>query len=130
MDSTNLESRNPFSDSCSLQRIDITVVSRRRILCVYSPPICSNHCNEHICQLLSHCSRNMTNVIIIGDFNLPLIDWSNNVSPITRQYNLPIIELAMWLARMYVSHVLDRKLLERLMSPSPKSQVMFAQAFS
>ena len=25
---------------------------------------------------------------------------------------------------MYVSHVLDRKLLERLMSPSPKSQVM------
>ena len=30
----------------------------------------------------------------------------------------------------YVSHVLDRKLLERLMSPSPKSQVMFAPAFS
>ena len=26
--------------------------------------------------------------------------------------------------------VLDRKLLERLMSPSPKSQVMFASAFS
>ena len=31
---------------------------------------------------------------------------------------------------MYVSHVLDRKLLERLMSPSPKSQVMFTPAFS
>ena len=31
---------------------------------------------------------------------------------------------------MYVSHVLDRKLLERLMAPSPKSQVMFASAFS
>ena len=31
---------------------------------------------------------------------------------------------------MYVSHVLDRKLLELLMSPSPKSQVMFASAFS
>ncbi len=31
---------------------------------------------------------------------------------------------------MYVLHVLDRKLLERLMSPSPKSQVMFAPAFS
>ena len=27
---------------------------------------------------------------------------------------------------VYVSHVLDRKLLEWLMSPSPKSQVMFA----
>ena len=38
---------------------------------------------------------------------------------------LTIIELA-----MYVSHVLDRKLLERLMSPSPESQVMFASAFS
>ena len=33
---------------------------------------------------------------------------------------LPIIELAMYVC-MYVSHVLDRKLLERLMSPSPKS---------
>ena len=42
---------------------------------------------------------------------------------------LPIIELAMYVC-MYVSHVLDRKLLERLMSPSPKSQVMFAPAFS
>ena len=40
-----------------------------------------------MCQLISHCSRNMTNVIILGDFNLPLIDWSNNVSPITQQYN-------------------------------------------
>ena len=39
--------------------------------------------------------------------------------------HLTIIELA-----MYVSHVLDRKLLERLMSPSPKSQVMFGSAFS
>ena len=39
--------------------------------------------------------------------------------------NLTIIELA-----MYVSHVLDRKLLERLMSLSPKAQVMFESAFS
>ena len=31
---------------------------------------------------------------------------------------------------VYVSRVLDRKLLERLMSLSPKSQVMFAPAFS
>ena len=31
-------------------------------------------------------------------------------------HNLPIIELAMWLARMYVSHVLDRELLERLIT--------------
>ena len=43
--------------------------------------------------------------------------------------HLPIIELAMYVC-VYVSHVLDRKLLERLMSPSPKSQVMFASAFS
>ena len=39
--------------------------------------------------------------------------------------NLTIIELAMYVC-MYVSHVLNRKLLERLMSPSLKSQVMFA----
>ena len=29
----------------------------------------------------------MTNVIILGDFNLPLIDWTNNASPVTQQYN-------------------------------------------
>ena len=44
-------------------------------------------------------------------------------------WHLPIIELAMCVC-MYVSHVLDRKLLERLMLPSPKSQVMFASALS
>ena len=67
--------------------IELTVASRQRILCVYRPPNCSNYYNENMCQLISHCSRNMTNVIILGDFNLPLIDWSNNVSPITQQYN-------------------------------------------
>ena len=43
------------------------------------------------------------------------------VSPSIR--HLPIIELAMWRVCMYVSHVLDRKLLERLMSPSPKRRL-------
>ena len=47
---------------------------------------------------------------------------------IVKWCNLTIIELAMYVC-MYVSHVLDRKLLERLMSPSPKSQAMFASAF-
>ena len=67
--------------------IELTVASRQRILCEYRPPNCSNHYNENMCELISHCSRNVTNVIILGDFNLPLIDWSNNVSPITQQYN-------------------------------------------
>ena len=67
--------------------IELTVASRERILCVYRPPNCSNHYNENMCEMISYCSRNMTNVIILGDFNLPLIDWSNNVSPITQQYN-------------------------------------------
>ena len=44
--------------------IELTVASRQRILCVYRPPICSNNYNEHMCQLISHCSRNMANVII------------------------------------------------------------------
>ena len=35
-----------------------------------------------------------------------------------------------WVGRRSRLYVLDRKLLERLMSPSPKSQVMFASAFS
>ncbi len=46
---------------------------------------------------------------------------------------LPIIELAMCVYMyvcMYVSHVLDSKLLEPVMSPSPKSHVMLASAFS
>ena len=60
---------------------------------------------------------------IVDTLNLP----SNY--PLYKWFHLPIIELAMYVC-MYVSHVLDRKLLERLMSPSPKSQVMFASAFS
>ena len=35
-----------------------------------------------------------------------------------------------WVGRRSRLYVLDRKLLERLMSPSPKSQLMFASAFS
>ena len=54
---------------------------------MYRPCNSSDHYNQHMCQLIRHCSRNMTNVISLGDFNLPLIDWSNNVSPITQQYN-------------------------------------------
>ena len=47
--------------------------------------------------------------------------------------NLTIIELAMYVCMyvcMYVSHVLDTQILERLASPSRKSQVMFVSAFS
>ena len=46
--------------------IELTVASRQRILCVYRPPNCSNYYNENMCELISHCSRNMTNVIILG----------------------------------------------------------------
>ena len=49
----------------------------------------------------------------------------NRVRHCIKQY-LTIIELAMWL----VGRVCGNQLLERLMSPSPKSQVMFAPAFS
>ena len=53
-----------------------------------------------------------------------------NVLSILQLFLLSTYNRASDVARMYVSHVLDRKLLERLMSPSPKSQVMFAPAFS
>ena len=47
---------------------------------------------------------------------------SSSVRPFVRSF----VRSRLW----YFLSVLDRKLLERLMSPSPKSQVMFASAFS
>ena len=44
--------------------------------------------------------------------------------------HLTIIELTMWPSGRVASRVCVNRLLERLMSPSQKSQVMFASAFS
>ena len=48
--------------------------------------------------------------------------------PTPPQRGLGVIYWCLWVA--WFKPVVDRKLLERLMSPSPKSQVMFASAFS
>ena len=53
--------------------------------------------------------------------------------PTPPQRGLGVIYWCLWVECLWVAWfkpVVDRKLLERLMSPSPKSQVMFASAFS
>ena len=93
--------------------------------------------NDHTAPLFKKLNLlTIKDILALQELKLYYKFIHNNLPPYIQQWqikqniNLPIIELAMWLARRYVSHVLDRKLLERLMSPSPKSQVMFAPAFS
>ena len=37
--------------------------------------------------MISHCARNCKNIVMFGDFNLPLIQWSNFTFPNTMPYN-------------------------------------------
>ena len=80
----NLETHSVTAAVCNALILRLFLAG---VFYVYTAHPSARTITMNTCQLISHCSRSMTNVIIIGDFNLPLIDWSNNVSPITRQYN-------------------------------------------
>ena len=68
--------------------IDLKIHNNPRIVCIYRPPNCTNQYHEHImCNVISYCSRDVTNIVMLGDFNLPLIQWPNLTSPNTRPYN-------------------------------------------
>ena len=40
-----------------------------------------------MCHVISHCARNCNNIVMFGDFNLPLIQWSNFTFPNAMPYN-------------------------------------------
>ena len=67
--------------------VDLKIHSNPRILCIYRPPNCTNQYHENMCHVISHCARNCDNIVMIGDFNLPLIQWSNFTFPNTMPYN-------------------------------------------
>ena len=67
--------------------VDLKIHSNPRILCIYRPPNCTNQFHENMCHVISHCARNCDNIVMIGDFNLPLIQWSNSTFPNTMPYN-------------------------------------------
>ena len=83
--------------------------------------------------LVQHVQGNFARVYILLPLRLRTVDTitSTVVSHVKTiglplRLHLTIIELTMWPS----GRVCGNRLLERLMSPSPKSQVMFASAFS
>ena len=48
---------------------------------------CTLQYHEKMCHVISHCARNCKNIVMFGDFNLPLIQWSNFTFPNTMPYN-------------------------------------------
>ena len=67
--------------------VDLKIHSNPRIMCIYRPPNCTNQYHENMCHVISHCARNCDNIVMFGDFNLPLIQWSNFTFPNTMPYN-------------------------------------------
>ena len=67
--------------------VNLKIHSHPRILCIYRPPNCTLQYHEKMCHVISHCARNCKNIVMFGDFNLPLIQWSNFTFPNTMPYN-------------------------------------------
>ncbi len=57
------------------------------LVCCYRPPSCSATATAHLCQLLAticHCNKP---VVVVGDFNLPQINWSTYSAASLLQYD-------------------------------------------
>ena len=67
--------------------VDLKIHSHPRILFIYRPPNCTLQYHENMCHVIYHCARNCKNIVMFGDFNLPLMQWSNFTFPNTMPYN-------------------------------------------
>ena len=66
--------------------IDFNIATCIRMLCVYRPRNCTNLYNECMFDVITHCDRYSNNIVMLGDFNFPLVHWSNNSFPRTQPY--------------------------------------------
>ena len=70
-----------LSSKCELICLDVFISdSKCRIILTYRPPNIPDSTQAAIalCDLLYNLSKTNVTSIILGDFNLPLIDWANN----------------------------------------------------
>ena len=73
------------SSGCEAVCIDVTInKSKYRFIAVYRPPLSSTDIHvktTNLKSLIDKLTHPLCNTIIVGDFNLPKINWSENVYP-------------------------------------------------
>ncbi len=71
---------NHFSD-CECVAVDIHSGSSYRVVCAYRPPAASSADSSLLYQLLESLCQTSLPLVIVGDFNLPLFNWTTYRCP-------------------------------------------------
>ena len=61
--------------------IDFSNTQKTRIICIYRPPSTDIANHQGICDLISYLCNIHYHSILLGDFNLPLINWDTVSCP-------------------------------------------------
>ena len=71
-----------INSGCEIVCVDVTlVISKHRFIVVYRPPNTNNFQTTALANLIVNLTHPVYNTIIVGDFNLPKIDWCKNEFP-------------------------------------------------
>ena len=71
-----------MNSGCEIVCVDVTlVISKHRFIVVYRPPNNNNFQTAALANLIVNLTHPVYNTIIVGDFNLPKIDWGKNEFP-------------------------------------------------
>ena len=54
---------------------------------IYRPPNCNSLYSDNVCELITYFVSGSDNIVMLGDFNLPAIEWSSYSYPSTRLYH-------------------------------------------
>ena len=80
-----LEPKKSFEEYLGLQ-IDLRNGDKLQLYTIYRSPNSSNENNDHLLDLLRNISENEpSHLVIVGDFNLPDINWQDMTTPSTGQ---------------------------------------------
>ena len=80
MISSKLEIISSFQESLW---INIDLINKESLIigCIYRSPSSDDVNNDYLFELMKHFTRNTSNqVLLLGDFNYPLIDWESSVA--------------------------------------------------
>ncbi|MEM7298050.1 MAG: reverse transcriptase domain-containing protein, partial [Bacteroidota bacterium] len=85
----------PFEVECVCLDVD-GKDTKFRIACIYNPPSTSDVTS--LCECFQYLSRTSRNLIIVGDFNFPKIEWAANraSSKIADQFLSKVLELGLY----------------------------------
>ncbi len=72
---------------CECLVIDLHGSLNCHLICCYHPPSASATATEELCQQLAKVCHCQKQIVLVGDFNLPMIDWATYSAPNTQQCN-------------------------------------------